>query len=117
MSGSQAAISGVIRRIVCFHFVCVSWVFFRAETVHGAAAMIADLGHFHWSSQYAPALLFLAILWAIGLGIDILIENGGKEYLFQGRSAKLVLGWAASEMVLLAFFSGSGSHAFIYFQF
>lgn len=117
LSASQSAVSTVVRRIVCFHFVCLSWIFFRAETLHGAVAILGDLAHFHWSPQFTPALLFLAILSAIGVGIDILVENGGKEYLFQGCSAKLVLGWAASEMLLLAFFSGSGSHAFIYFQF
>jgi len=111
------AYSKVFRRILCFHFVCFAWIFFRAETLSAAVAMIRSLAHFQWSPSYMPALLFLAVLSGVALAIDLLVEHSGKEYLFQGQRATLSLAWVVSEMVLLAFFSGSGSHAFIYFQF
>jgi hypothetical protein len=79
--------------------------------------MIRSLGHFQWSPDYAAAWLFLAIVGGLGLIIDLQLEYGGGEYVFQTDSPVLGFGAAVMAMMLLVFFSANGSHAFIYFQF
>jgi D-alanyl-lipoteichoic acid acyltransferase DltB (MBOAT superfamily) len=111
------ALGRVVRQVITFHVVCFSWIFFRAESVSGALAMIRSLAHFQWSPDYAAAWLFLALLAGLGLIIDLQVEYSGREYVFQAKSPVLELGTAVLAMMLLIFFSASGSHAFIYFQF
>ncbi len=111
------ALGRVVRQVITFHVVCLAWIFFRAESVSAALAMIRMLGHFQWSPDYAAAWLFLAILGGVALMIDLQLEYSGGEYVFQTNSPVLRLGAAVAAMMLLIFFSASGSHAFIYFQF
>jgi alginate O-acetyltransferase complex protein AlgI len=107
----------IMRQILTFHVVCLSWIFFRMETFSGAFSMIRSLGNFQWSPDYAAALQFLAILGGLGLMMDLQLESSGGEYVFQNQSPVLRFGAAIAAMVLLVLFSASGSHAFIYFQF
>jgi len=107
----------VARQIITFHVVCLAWIFFRAESISGAFAMIRRLGHFQWSPDYAAAWLFLTILGGFGLIMDLQLEYTGDEYVFQSKSPVLGFGAAVAAMILLVMFSASGSHAFIYFQF
>ena len=105
------------RQLLIFHIVCLSWIFFRAETVSGAFSMIRALGHFQWSPEYSAAWLFLALLAGLGLAMDLQMEYSGGEYVFQNRSPILAFGAAVTAMVFLILFSASGNHAFIYFRF
>src|SRR5690242_2470158 len=41
-----------LRRIITFQIVCVSWIFFRAQSVSGAWTMLQALGHFQWRADY-----------------------------------------------------------------
>src|SRR5215469_15435482 len=111
------ALGKLVRQIITFHVVCLSWIFFRAESLSGAFAMIGSLGQFQWSPDYAAAWLFLTILGGFGLIMDLLLEYSGDEYVFQSKSPILGFGAAVVAMISLIFFSASGSHAFIYFQF
>jgi alginate O-acetyltransferase complex protein AlgI len=106
-----------IRLVITFHVVCLSWIFFRAQSFSDAFAMIRSLGQFQWSLDYAAAWLFLAILAGLGLVMDLLLEYSGDEYVFQSKWPVLRFGAAVSAMVTLILFAASGSHAFIYFQF
>jgi alginate O-acetyltransferase complex protein AlgI len=104
------------RQLLTFHIVCLSWIFFRAESVSGAFKMIKSLGNFRWSAEYGAAWLFLAVLAGLGLAIDYQMEYGGGEYVFQKRT-HLAFGAAVAAMLLLILFSAGGNHAFIYFRF
>jgi len=105
------------KQLLTFHIVCLSWIFFRAESVTGALRMLRALGNFQWSPDYAAAWLFLAVLVALGLSMDLQMEYSGGEYVFQNRSPILAYGAAVAAMVFLILFSASGNHAFIYFRF
>jgi len=107
----------LMRQVITFHVVCLSWIFFRTESVSGAFAMIRSLGHFQWSPDYAAAWMFLGILGGLGLMMDLQLEDSGSEYIFQSQSPVFRLGAAVTAIALLIAFSASGSHAFIYFQF
>ena len=106
-----------VRLVITFHVVCLSWVFFRADTISKAVGMLRSMDHFQWSSDYTAACLLLGILGAITLMIDLRLENEGSEYPFAERSPLLRFAAAAMAMALLVLFSAGGSHAFIYFQF
>jgi len=105
------------KQLLVFHVVCLSWIFFRAETVSGAFKMLGALGHFNWSPEYGPAWLFLGVLVVLGLAMDLQMESSGGEYVFQNQSPLIAYGAAVTAMLLLILFSASGNHAFIYFRF
>jgi alginate O-acetyltransferase complex protein AlgI len=107
----------VLSQVFTFHVVCLSWIFFRAENVSGALRMIRSLGHFQWAPVYAAAWLFLAILVGLGMLIDLQMERGGGEYVFQKQSPILSFGAAMTAIAFLILFSANGNHAFIYFRF
>jgi D-alanyl-lipoteichoic acid acyltransferase DltB (MBOAT superfamily) len=105
------------RQLLTFHIVCLSWIFFRAESVSDAFRMIRSLGNFQWSSEYGAAWLFLAVLVGLGLAMDLQMEYSGGEYVFQNRSPVFAFGAAVAAMLILILFSAGGNHAFIYFRF
>lgn len=97
--------------------VGLSWVFFRAKTIAGAFQMLASMRHFTWEHQYGPELLFLAVVSAVGLAIDLRIEACDEEYVFQrARLAAPVFAAVTMAMLMIAF-AASETNAFIYFQF
>jgi D-alanyl-lipoteichoic acid acyltransferase DltB (MBOAT superfamily) len=105
------------QRAIIFQVVCLSWVFFRAESLSRALSMIRNLGHFQWVPDYGWAWLFLAILGGMGFLIDLQLEQSGGEYLFQKSSPALCYSAALVAMTMLVLFSASDARAFIYFQF
>jgi alginate O-acetyltransferase complex protein AlgI len=107
----------VFRWVLTFHVVCLSWVFFRADSISKAWEMLGTLGHFSWSPDFAAAWLFLAILGGLGFLIDLKMEHDGSEYIFQYDSFPVRIGAAMTAIVVLLLFSASGKNAFIYFQF
>ena len=50
-SSSLFALRPWISRIVIFHLVCLAWIFFRAESVHAAFAMLGGLRTFAWAPE------------------------------------------------------------------
>jgi alginate O-acetyltransferase complex protein AlgI len=106
-----------LQRTITFHVVCLTWIFFRADSISTALAMIGQLGHFRWSPNYTAAWLFLGILGGLGLLIDLKSEKTGREYIFQGESPFLRLGAAATAVAVMILFAASQGNAFIYFQF
>lgn len=105
------------QRILVFHLVCLSWVFFRAESLGAAIAMLRGLDHVAWQPEYLVAVKFLA-LFAIPLfAIDLYLEHTGQEYVFQERTPMTRVAVACCVVVLITFFSANQANAFIYFQF
>ena len=94
-----------------------SWIFFRAKTISGAFQMLASLRHFTWEHQYGPELLFLALVSAVALAIDLRIEAYGEEYIFQCARLAAPVFAAVTMAVLMIAFAASETNAFIYFQF
>lgn len=109
-------------RILVFHIVCLTWVFFRAQNIGQALDILADFGVWRWSPAYGPAFGMLAALAIVMLAIDLLLEKTGDEYPFARTSFAQAVEWprasVALTMLLLAFLcAATQSNAFIYFQF
>jgi alginate O-acetyltransferase complex protein AlgI len=106
-----------LRRIAIFHLVCLTWIFFRAESLGAAWAMILGIGRWNWQPAYLPAARFL-IMFSLPLFLlDLVLEATGDEYLFQSRPhfQRVAVAWACVVAIIL--FGGNQANAFIYFQF
>jgi alginate O-acetyltransferase complex protein AlgI len=100
-----------------FHFVCLTWIFFRAADLDLAMELIRTLCDFEWSvSQLTPFTLALIIVGFAGQ----FIPNGLDERFEQGlaRLPLLVQGcFLAGALMLLGSLAPEGVAPFIYFQF
>ncbi|MGE0202057.1 MAG: MBOAT family protein [Hyphomicrobiaceae bacterium] len=103
--------------LVTFHFVCLAWIFFRAEDLERAIALIAGLAR--WQSPVELVTPFLAGLIAFGLAIQFtpssLLQK--LDWLYQKLPVWLVGLLAGATLVLIEAVGGDGSAPFIYFQF
>lgn len=104
-------------RILGLIVVGLSWVFFRAKSVTDAFRMLGSLSHFEWQSQYGPEILFLGIVSALILAVDLRLETSGEEYVFQRSNLIAPVCTAAVMAVLMVILAASETNAFIYFQF
>ncbi len=104
-------------RIVTLAVVALSWIFFRAKTVRSALHMLASLVHFEWRHEYGPEMVFLAVVSAVMLLIDLRLENYDEEYVFERGSLPVPACAALAMVVIVIAFAASETNAFIYFQF
>lgn len=106
-----------LRRIVIFHVVCLSWVFFRARSLGEALTLLNGLGNFQWSPAFLNALLLLGVLAAMQLTIDLRLEHADEEYVFQRKPELMRVAVGLAACILVFLFAAGESNAFIYFQF
>ncbi len=106
-----------LRRIVVFHLVCLAWIFFRAESLHAAWAMLKGFTVWNWRPEFAPAILFLMVFSLPLLILDLYLESSGDEYCFgsAGFRPRVAFGFACA--LIIAFLGANQANAFIYFQF
>lgn len=105
------------RRLIIFHVVCFSWVFFRAESVSHAFAFLQGALRLEWMPQYATAFQLLALIALPMFLIDLINERRDEEYLFEKTRPYFRIVVALALISATFFFSGSKANAFIYFQF
>lgn len=105
------------RRIAVFHFVCLCWIFFRAESVASAVALLRAVAHPAWRPEYLVAFEFLALFSVPLFLLDLHLEHSGQEYFLQERTPMMRVACAVCALVLITFFSANHANAFIYFQF
>jgi len=106
-----------VQRIFVFHLVCLTWIFFRAQSIGEAFHFLRGVTTWVWLPEYAVAAKFLA-LFAIPLFmLDLLLEARREEYAFAtfpelGRAAA-----AVAFVACIILFAATEVSAFIYFQF
>jgi D-alanyl-lipoteichoic acid acyltransferase DltB (MBOAT superfamily) len=71
-----------IRRILVFHIVCVTWIFFRAQSISEALTFLGGIGNWAWQPEYEIALKFLAGFAIPLFAVDLLLEARQDEYVF-----------------------------------
>jgi len=104
-------------RVVVFHFVCLTWIFFRAPTFSSGATMLSGMRVFHWEHVYGTAALFLAMCVVPLLLVDLELERANAEYLFEHHGYPLRIGVGLIFIVVITLFAANSPRAFIYFQF
>ena len=100
-----------------FSFVCLGWIFFRADSSEAALQLISGFGRYagDFGDQHAYLLAFSAVFFLLS----------AKKYYFEQRMVNLIrlcYGWrlmaAATSMVFLVILFGpSGVPEFIYYRF
>jgi alginate O-acetyltransferase complex protein AlgI len=116
--GGHRRVPTVISWFITSHFVCLTWVFFRAPSLDGAWAYLTTLvsGDAIWSTTVTP---LVAAMLAFG-ALTQIIPNGWFErlevrYDRASLAVKVALPFAVIFLVCVA--SPSGVPPFIYFQF
>jgi D-alanyl-lipoteichoic acid acyltransferase DltB (MBOAT superfamily) len=106
-----------LKRILVFHFVCLTWIFFRAPSLSAAWIMLKGLGSWGWRPEFPAAFIFLAIFSIPLLFLDLYLESTGEEYCFESATvtSRIVFGLACA--LVIAFLGANQANAFIYFQF
>ena len=103
--------------LLTFHFVCLCWIFFRADNATRAADFLA--GFANWSQPTSLLTPFLGSLIAFGLLIQFtspnLLEQLDRVYHRIPTWAVGVL--AGIALLLIEVVGGDSSAPFIYFQF
>lgn len=120
----ESATLAVIRALVTFHLVLVSWVFFRASSVGqallilrriggGLRQVLASIGRYPFTAEhYAAGVLILLLL-----AIEILDER--RSIWERLAAAPVAVRWSAYYVALFAllFLGRWQAHEFIYMQF
>jgi alginate O-acetyltransferase complex protein AlgI len=105
-------------RILTFHFVCLAWIFFRADSFGAAWDMLEGLAT-GWGE--ASPLVTSGVLLAIAVGIGSQYLPARIPRLVMARFSRLpVLGQAtvlAFSLMLTSALGPEGVAPFIYFQF
>ena len=101
-----------VKQLFVFHFVCLTWVFFRAETFGEALTVIGNILSFRLDDPLFPivGILFIVAVWAY----QFAFESRFKKML---ESAAVKVGLMAAMILYMIFFRTSGYEVFLYFQF
>ena len=108
---------GWLGRIVTLSIVGLSWVFFRATSLHEASILLGGITSFQWRPDYAGAFSYLAVVSTLALLLDWRLEITGEEYVFESRHPALPLAAALTMCAVIVVFGAMETSAFIYFQF
>ena len=106
-----------IRRILIFHLVCVSWIFFRAQSLRAAFEMLKGVRYWSWRPEFPAAFLFLAIFSIPLLLLDLYLESSKTEYAFESTTVQSRVAYGLACAIVIAFLGANQANAFIYFQF
>lgn len=106
-----------LKRVLLFNLVCLTWVFFRANSIRDALHFLGGLSIWEWQSVYGSSFVFLCIFSIPMFLLDLELEYSGNEYFFQQRSHAVRLAVGLTVFTLVTFLSASDLNAFIYFQF
>ena len=104
-------------RVLLFNFVCLTWVFFRAQSIGDAWTMLSGARHFVWRPEFAIALRLMAFAVIPMFLLDLCNEARNEEYPFAGASLHIRLAAGITMVIITTLFSANSLNAFIYFQF
>lgn len=100
------------RQMLVFGFVCLTWIFFRATSLHDALVIIARMFTTPLTDPQFPVMGYVLCL---GLwGYEFAFESRLRPWL---ESSAVRILTALGMIVYLVLFGSSRSQAFIYFQF
>jgi hypothetical protein len=103
--------------LLTFHFVCLTWVFFRAADLKGAMAVLGRVGSFTVSAENLTAgILLMMALAAVGhflpnRWLSSSIALFGRAPFYAQAAAMLAV------VIALQFLAGKGGAPFVYSRF
>jgi len=116
--GGHRRVPWFVSWLITFHFVCLTWVFFRSPTLEGAQAYLSTLafGEAVWSSTVTPLVASMLVIGAL----TQLIPNAWFDRLeiaYDRASLALKVAVPFAVIFLVAIAAPGGVPPFIYFQF
>jgi alginate O-acetyltransferase complex protein AlgI len=115
--GGRSVLGKWVRRIIIFHVVCLSWIFFRAQSLGAAWAMLKGMGTWTWRPEFPAAILFLALFSIPMMLLDLALESSGGEYCFASATVPRRVAFGLACALLITCLGANQANAFIYFQF
>jgi alginate O-acetyltransferase complex protein AlgI len=106
-----------LRRLFVFHVVCLTWIFFRAQSLKAAWAMLRGFTVWNWRPEFPAAFLFLALFSVPLMLLDLYLESSGDEYCFASTAVRPRVAFGLACALVIAFLGANQANAFIYFQF
>jgi D-alanyl-lipoteichoic acid acyltransferase DltB (MBOAT superfamily) len=107
----------VARVLVMFQFICIGWLFFRAESVSQAGSMLSRLLTWSGSADLALVMPLLTFVGPLVL-VEALLGLSRREALYHvDRMPGIMRAAAYGVLFYLTAFHGAASQSFIYFQF
>lgn len=106
-----------LKRIFMFHLVCVAWIFFRAQSLSAAWAMLKGFAAWSWRPEFPAAFMFLALFSLPLMLLDLYLESSGDEYCFASLAVRPRLAFGLACALVIALLGANQANAFIYFQF
>lgn len=106
-----------VQRILFFHLLCVTWIFFRAGSLSDGLSFLSGLAVLSWDPMYWTAFKFLAFFSVPLFLLDLANEKAGTEYVFQNRPPLLRVAAGGFAWVVLILFTANQASTFVYFQF
>ena len=116
--GGHRRIPAAISWFVTFHFVCVTWVFFRSPTLEGAQTYLSTLvfGDMIFSTTVTPLVAAMLVLGALTQIIpNRWFDNLESYYDRASIPVKVAVPFVVIFLVAIA--APGGVPPFIYFQF
>lgn len=107
----------ILYGIFIFHFVCLSWIFFRADSFETAAQYINGISTL--TLEYKIITPFVLTLIILGLALNLVpdkIRERVRNYYYSVPFAAKVV-FAALALLIVSVMSPEGTAPFIYFQF
>jgi D-alanyl-lipoteichoic acid acyltransferase DltB (MBOAT superfamily) len=102
----------IVKQLLVFHFICLTWVFFRANSLDDALTILQRIGGFIGGNAEIPLILFalIALVWVYQLAF-----NSRFKTLLESQALRV--GALAVALTLFLILASSGNQQFIYFQF
>jgi D-alanyl-lipoteichoic acid acyltransferase DltB (MBOAT superfamily) len=118
MRFDASRVPAVIKMVIFFHLVCVTWVFFRAQSIDGAFHILHSIV---WRFDLSATFWILVIDLVRFAGPLLLLQyleyrRKNPDWLSQTQWAPQGLIYAAL-ILLMIIFGVTGGNEFIYFQF
>jgi alginate O-acetyltransferase complex protein AlgI len=116
--GGHRRLPAAVSWLITFHFICLTWVFFRSPTLDGAQAYLSTLlfGEAVWTTRVTPLVALMLVFGAL----TQIIPNGWFDRLelaYDRASLAVKVAVPFAVIFLVAIAAPGGVPPFIYFQF
>ena len=105
-------VPAVVKRLCVYVFVCVGWIFFRAESMDDVFIIFSRMLRFAGEIQLPP--IWMVTLLTVVWGYQFLIESRWVRFITQPVFA---IPMAVVMVLYLCLLGGDEAQPFIYFQF
>jgi hypothetical protein len=116
-SASKSVAVRVLKVICTFHFVCLCWIFFRADSFVRARGMIAQIGEgsIHATNLHLPVVAALAVGLVTHFVPDVWFQSLKRRFVTAPALVQGVLLFVAA--LIVRQMASADAVPFVYFQF